>query len=83
MKQFILSLVKKAPVHIILPSLLVVVICIWGYFTPAGLLGKMDAIAYAVCHRIVQRSFSLGDRPLPLCARCTGMHLGAFFGLLE
>ncbi len=28
------------------------------------------------------RSFFLDDRPLPLCARCTGMYLGAVAGLL-
>jgi uncharacterized membrane protein len=29
-----------------------------------------------VCHRIVERSFLVGGIPLPLCARCTGLHLG-------
>lgn len=54
----------------------------WLAFTPPGLLGKADAIGYAVCHRIDLRSFHLGDRPLPLCARCTGIYLGALFGML-
>ena len=53
----------------------------WLIETPAGLLGKMDAIGYAICHRIASRSFAIGDRPLPLCARCTGMYLGALIGL--
>ncbi|MGB2894748.1 MAG: DUF2085 domain-containing protein [Anaerolineales bacterium] len=50
---------------------------LWLYYTPDGLLGKADAIGYAVCHRIDLRSFHLGVRQLPLCARCTGMFLGA------
>ena len=54
----------------------------WLLNTPAGLLGKADAIGYAVCHRIDVRSFHLGDRPLPLCARCSGMYLGAGLGLI-
>ncbi len=54
----------------------------WLLNTPAGLLGKADAIGYAVCHRINLRSFYLGDRQLPLCARCSGMYLGAMLGLL-
>lgn len=54
----------------------------WLLSTPPGLLGKADAISYAVCHRIDLRSFHLGARQLPLCARCTGMYLGAMFGLL-
>jgi uncharacterized membrane protein len=49
---------------------------------PPGLLGKADAIGYAVCHRIDLRSFHLGDRQLPLCARCTGTFLGAIVGAL-
>jgi uncharacterized membrane protein len=53
----------------------------WLLNTPGGLLGKADAIAYAVCHRIDLRSFHIGDRQMPLCARCTGMYLGAMVGL--
>lgn len=53
----------------------------WIFNTPADLLGKADAIGYAVCHRIDLRSFHLHDRPLPLCARCTGMYLGAVLGI--
>ena len=54
----------------------------WLYFTPSGLLGKADAIAYAVCHRILSHSFSIEGRDFPLCARCTGMYLGAVLGLI-
>lgn len=53
----------------------------WLMYTPGGLLGKADAVGYAVCHRIDLRSFHLGDRQLPLCARCTGMYTGAMLAL--
>lgn len=53
----------------------------WLLNTPAGLLGKADAVGYAVCHRIELRSFFLGERQLPLCARCSGMYLGAMVAL--
>jgi uncharacterized membrane protein len=53
----------------------------WLSITPPGLLGKADAIGYAVCHRIDERSFHIGDRQLPLCARCTGTFSGAAVGL--
>ncbi len=59
----------------------VVVIFGWLMYAPDGLLGKADAIGYAVCHRIDLRSFHLGSRPVSLCARCTGMYLGAVLGL--
>jgi len=55
---------------------------LWWQTTPPGLLGKADAIGYAVCHRIDVRSFHLGARAIPLCARCTGMYAGAMLGLL-
>ena len=54
----------------------------WLLNTPDGLLGKADAVGYAVCHRIDLRSFHLGDRPISLCARCTGQYLGAMLGLV-
>ena len=54
-----------------------IVLTVWLLNTPAGLLGKADAIGYAVCHQIDLRSFHLGVRSLPLCARCSGMYLGA------
>jgi uncharacterized membrane protein len=67
-------------------GLAAVVMGLWLLYTPLGALGKADAIGYAVCHRIELRSFQLGDRPLPLCSRCTGMYLGAVaaiaFGLV-
>jgi len=67
-----------------MPVLWVVGLLVIGWLlnTPEGLLGKADAIGYAVCHRIDLRSFHLGERPLPLCARCSGMYLGAVMGIL-
>jgi uncharacterized membrane protein len=53
----------------------------WMYIAPPGLLGKADAVGYAVCHRISERSFHIGDRQLPLCARCSGTFTAAFVGL--
>jgi uncharacterized membrane protein len=44
-------------------------------------LGKLDAVAYAVCHRIPERSFFFGGQQLPLCARCSGTFLGVLLTL--
>jgi len=54
------------------PIALLVVLAAFIFITPSGLLGKADGIGYAICHRIDHRSFHIGDRQLPLCARCTG-----------
>jgi hypothetical protein len=54
----------------------------WFYIAPEGALGKLDAIGYAVCHRIDERSFQIDDRQLPLCARCTGEFYAAGIALI-
>jgi uncharacterized membrane protein len=35
-------------------------------------MGKLDAVGYAVCHRLDSHSLHVGGMQLPLCARCTG-----------
>lgn len=57
------------------------IIGLWMLSTPGGALGKADAVGYAICHRITTRSFAIDGRPLPLCARCTGIYLGAMTAL--
>jgi len=60
-------------------SILIIVLFLQA--PPYTLLGKADVVGYAICHRIPERSFVLGDRHFPLCARCTGTFLGALLGL--
>ena len=54
----------------------------WLLNTPSGLLGKADAVGYAVCHRIDTRSFHIGARQFSFCARCTGQYMGVVLGLV-
>jgi uncharacterized membrane protein len=35
-----------------------------------------------VCHQLPERSFHLWTRQLPVCARCTGIYVGAAIGSL-
>jgi len=35
-----------------------------------------------VCHQLPERSFALLGQQLPVCARCTGLYLGALLGVL-
>ncbi len=39
----------------------------------------MQRMGSAVCHRLAERSFILEEMQMPLCARCTGIYIGAFF----
>lgn len=72
---------KAATRYLVIAAAILVFIG-WLFSTPTGLFGKFDAIGYAVCHRISERSFHIGELQLPLCARCTGMYLGAVTGLI-
>ncbi|MBK7448738.1 MAG: DUF2085 domain-containing protein [Anaerolineales bacterium] len=66
----------------VVPIAAIAAVIAWFIIAPEGALGKLDAIGYAVCHRIVARSFQIGDRQLPLCARCTGEFYAAGLALL-
>ena len=37
---------------------------------------------HAVCHQMPERSFYVGEFPLAVCARCTGLYAGAAAGVL-
>ncbi|MFH1907223.1 MAG: DUF2085 domain-containing protein, partial [Chloroflexota bacterium] len=80
MPQNNITRLKAASKYLVILAALLVFMG-WMLSTPPGLLGKADAAGYAVCHRIDARSFHIGERQLPLCARCSGMYLGAMLGL--
>jgi len=64
------------------PLAAIAIIGAFLYIAPPGILSKADAIGYAVCHRLDERSFHVDGRQLPLCARCSGMYLGAVLGFI-
>ncbi len=67
----------------LVPIAALIAIAAYIYFTPPGLLGKADAVGYAVCHRISERSFHVHEnRQLPMCARDTGTFTSAFVSLI-
>ena len=74
-------LLKKI-IRWIVPLAALTVFAAWMYIAPPGLFGKADAIGYAVCHRIGERSFHIGEMQLPLCARCSGTFSAAAIAML-
>lgn len=66
----------------VLLSLAVTLSIAWLFLTPPGILGKANAVGYAVCHRIPERSFNIGNLEMAMCARCSGLFLGALLGLV-
>lgn len=73
---------KRKTAFILLAILGTILIIGWLIYTPTGLSGKADAIGYSFCHRIDSRSFHVGDYQFPLCARCSGMYLGALLAIV-
>ncbi|HAV77052.1 MAG TPA: hypothetical protein DCX53_06845 [Anaerolineae bacterium] len=65
----------------LIPLAALIVFGVWFTIAPPGILGKADAVGYAICHRIDERSFQLLGRQLPLCARCTGEFYAASVSL--
>ena len=50
--------------------------------TPPGFWNKLMAVGSAVCHQDSTHSFLVNGQQMPLCARCTGMYLGALLSLV-
>lgn len=44
--------------------------------------GVVYLAASVICHQRSERSYHVQGAPLPLCARCLGLHAGASLGLL-
>jgi uncharacterized membrane protein len=65
----------------LVPIAALMALATWIYIAPPGLMGKLDAVGYAVCHRLDSHSLHIGDTQLPLCARCTGEFNAAAIGL--
>ena len=71
---------RRLPV--LVAAVAVVAVVSWLLNTPEGVLGKADAIGYAICHRIDSHSLHIGSVQFPLCARCTGIYLGVLLGMV-
>jgi uncharacterized membrane protein len=58
------------------------IIAVFLLFPPVTVLDKTHAVGYAICHQIPARTFHINEVPLPLCARCTGIYLGALLAIV-
>lgn len=69
--------------EITFPQMLIVSgIVFYTLAMPGDLKFKLDAAGFGICHQIHTHSFVIGGHQLPLCARCTGIYLGAIVGLV-
>ncbi len=57
------------------------VIALFLLYPPISFDGKAWSVGRAVCHQFPSHSFTVNGQQLPLCARCTGIYLGAIMGL--
>lgn len=63
-------------------ALLAVGIVAYAFAMPGDMDYKLDALGFGVCHQIHSHSFTIAGHQMPLCARCTGMYLGAIAALV-
>ncbi len=68
--------------HLLLAVVSTVVIAVFFFFPPITVLDKAHAIGYGICHQLPASTFHYAGIPLPLCARCTGIYLGAVMGVV-
>jgi len=66
----------------LVPIAAIIALGAWIYIAPPGLMGKLDTIGYAVCHRLSSHSLFVDGIQLPLCARCTGEFNAAAIALI-
>jgi uncharacterized membrane protein len=72
---------KKIRSEVIILLILSGLMIVWILLTPAGFIGKLNAIGFSVCTQDLAHTLSLEGHFLPLCSRCTGMYLGTFIAL--
>src|SRR5262249_53566577 len=51
-------------------------------FLPGSLKYKLDFLGFGVCHQLASHSLFIAGHQLPLCARCSGIYLGALLTLI-
>jgi uncharacterized membrane protein len=49
---------------------------------PAEAAAFLYVLCSRICHQIAERSFHVDGAQLPVCARCTGIHIGLALGAL-
>lgn len=81
MKNRLLDATQKLSSWMV-PLAAIAILAAFLSIAPPGILSKADAIGYAVCHQLDERSFHVDGHRLPLCARCSGMYLGAVLGII-
>lgn len=76
MKSLVHRLSSQKTITMFLLLVIIAVTITWLVFTPPGLNGKVRAIGYSVCHQMEDHTITIGEKYLPLCARCTGTFMG-------
>lgn len=72
--------------RLILPTLIIATAIglSWHFLdsTPTGCYNKIFAVGSSLCHQIPSHGFTANGVQFPVCARCTGLYLGSFIGLI-
>lgn len=60
----------------------IITVLAWFSIPSQTWLGRFWTVGTSVCHQIPSHSFIHSDHQFPLCARCTGLYIGCFIGLI-
>jgi len=74
--KIVAAFVSAIPVLILGASTL----CAWAISRGASMRWRL--LFRAMCHGIETRCLTLFGVPMPICARCTGIYFGLFFGVV-
>jgi len=75
---------QKKRVAILAVLLIAAIFLTWNFLShsPSGCYAKAFSIGSSVCHQIPSHSFNVGAIQFPVCARCMGLYLGSFIGIV-
>ena len=75
---------RNKRVGILAVLLAAAIILTWNFLShsPSGCYAKAFSIGSSVCHQIPSHSFSVGAIQFPVCARCMGLYMGSFIGIM-
>jgi len=78
------DLVKMKKIAVLVALLIITGFLTWDFLTlsSGSCYSRLFSIGSSFCHQLPTHSYHNGQLQFPICARCAGLYIGAFTGLL-